>query len=84
MEEGKAGGGGAAEKMKRSASELALDELLQIMMIGPQDHPPLHDYCYDSPHSTITSITDAPPLSLHNWVSLGLDSYLVLPADSDT
>ncbi|XP_030475470.2 basic leucine zipper 9 isoform X1 [Syzygium oleosum] len=67
MEEGKAGGGGAAEKMKRSASELALDELLQIMMIGPQDHPPLHDYCYDSPHSTITSITDAPPLSLHNW-----------------
>lgn len=70
MEEGKAGGGGGAEKMKESASELQLEELLQVMMIAPSpehhhlDHHPPHNYCYDSPKSCIT---DAPPLSFHNW-----------------
>ncbi|XP_048133116.1 basic leucine zipper 9 [Rhodamnia argentea] len=73
MQEGKAGG---AEKMKGSASELALEELLRIIMIAspPQHHhqeqdhhPPPQDYCYDSPHTTSSSITDAPPLSLDNW-----------------
>lgn len=89
MEEGKAGGGGA-EKMKRSASELALEEWLRILMIAPppqhrhKDHHPTQDYCYDSPHTTSSSITDAPPLWLDNWVSLGLVSYLDLPADSGT
>lgn len=75
MEEGKAGGG--AEKMKRSASELALEEWVRMVMIAPppqhhhQGHHPPQDYCYDSPHTTSSSITDA-PLSLDNGVSLGL------------
>ncbi|KAK3439693.1 hypothetical protein EUGRSUZ_C03986 [Eucalyptus grandis] len=72
MEEGKAGGG--AEKMKKSASELGLEESMRIMMIAPSpehhhlDHHPPHNYCYDSPHTTsISCITDAPPLSFHDW-----------------
>ncbi|KAF8036699.1 hypothetical protein BT93_C2418 [Corymbia citriodora subsp. variegata] len=73
MEEGRGGGGGGAEEMQRSASVLALEEVMGTMMIAPppehhhQDHPP-HDYFYDSPHTASTScITDALPLSLHNW-----------------